>query len=135
MNRYTLRTLLRSIRQSLGRYLAILAIVALGVGFFAGLKSSCPAMLGTADAYFHRQRFEDFRLLSSLGLTEEDAAAFEALPGVARSFRSTAVTVPLLTRMTRSAMAHRALLWVMMMTVMPRRRLVSCSSFRIALPV
>lgn len=83
MNRCTFRLLLRSVRRSLGRYLAILAIVALGVGFFSGLKSSCPAMLGTADAYFHRQRFEDFRLLSSLGLTEEDAAAFEALPGVA----------------------------------------------------
>ena len=47
--------LLRSIRSSLGRYLAILAIVALGVGFFAGLKSSQPAMqsavtLGSAAA-------------------------------------------------------------------------------------
>ena len=44
MDKYSLKMLLRSIRSSLGRYLAILAIVALGVGFFAGLKSSQPAM-------------------------------------------------------------------------------------------
>ena len=44
MDKYGLKMLLRSIRSSLGRYLAILAIVALGVGFFAGLKSSCRAL-------------------------------------------------------------------------------------------
>ena len=55
MNRYTMRMLLRSIRGSLGRYLAILAIVALGVGFFAGLKSSYPAMRGTAERYLDEQ--------------------------------------------------------------------------------
>ena len=41
----------RSIKATFGRYVAILAIVALGVGFFAGLKSSEPAMSGTADDY------------------------------------------------------------------------------------
>ena len=67
MNRYTMRMLLRSIRGTLGRYLAILAIVALGVGFFAGLKSSYPAMKGTAERYLKEQQFYDFQLLSTLG--------------------------------------------------------------------
>ena len=83
MNRCTLSMLLRSIRRSLGRYLAILGIVALGVGFFAGLKSSCPAMRRTADEYLRRQRFHDFQLLSTLGFSEGDRAAFEELEGVA----------------------------------------------------
>ncbi len=83
MNRYTFRMLLRSIRASLGRYLAILAIVALGVGFFAGLKSSYPAMLTTADRYLRQQHFHDYRLLSTLGFTDGDVDAFEALDGVA----------------------------------------------------
>ncbi|MBR1455985.1 MAG: ABC transporter permease, partial [Oscillospiraceae bacterium] len=83
MNRYTLSMLLRSIRATLGRYLAILAIVALGVGFFAGLKCSCPAMRGTAERYLREQRLYDFQLLSTLGFTEEDVRAFEALEGVA----------------------------------------------------
>ena len=78
MNRYTFRTLLRSIRQSLGRYLAIFAIVALGVGFFSGLKSACPAMLRTMERYWDAQRFSDFILMSSLGFTDADVDAFQA---------------------------------------------------------
>ncbi len=83
MNRCTLKMLLRSIRRSLGRYLAILGIVALGVGFFAGLKSSFPAMHRTADDYLRQQHFHDFQLLSTLGFTEGDRAAFERESGVA----------------------------------------------------
>ena len=44
----------REIKESLGRFLAILAIVALGVGFFAGLKVTQPAMLKTAQRYFDK---------------------------------------------------------------------------------
>ena len=83
MNRCTLKMLLRSIRRSLGRYLAILALVALGVGFFAGLKSSFPAMRRTADDYLRRQHFHDFQLLSTLGFSEGDCASFEKTEGVA----------------------------------------------------
>ena len=75
MNRCTWKLLLRSIGRSFGRYLAILAIVALGVGFFAGLKSSYPAMLQTAGEYWEKQAFSDFTLLSSLGFTDEDVTA------------------------------------------------------------
>ena len=66
MNRCTWKLLLRSIGRSIGRYLAILSIVALGVGFFAGLKSSYPAMLHTVDEYWDAQAFSDFTLLTYL---------------------------------------------------------------------
>ena len=46
-----LKSALREIRQSLGRYLAILAIVGLGVGFFSGLRTSQPAMMATGIEY------------------------------------------------------------------------------------
>lgn len=72
MNRCTAKMLLRSIRSTLGRYLAILAIVALGVGFFSGLKSSMPAMIHTADSFFREQHMYDFRLMSALGFTDRD---------------------------------------------------------------
>ena len=83
MNGCTVKMLWRSIRSSLGRYLAILAIVALGVGFFAGLKSSQPAMVSTADSYLRRTHMQDFQMLSSLGFTDEDVEAFQAHEGVA----------------------------------------------------
>lgn len=69
------KTTLREIKQSLGRYLAIFAIVALGVGFFAGLKITKTVMVGSADAYLKEKQLYDYRLLSTLGFEEEDVAA------------------------------------------------------------
>ena len=82
MVRTLLKSSLREIRRSLGRYLAILAIVGLGVGFFAGLRGSQPAMMATGVDYLARQRLYDFRLLSTLGFTREDVDRFAALEGV-----------------------------------------------------
>lgn len=73
----------REIRQSLGRYLAILAIVGLGVGFFAGLRMSQPSMMATGIDYIDTHHLYDFRLLSTLGFTEEDVDYFAGLDGVA----------------------------------------------------
>ncbi|MDE7219047.1 MAG: FtsX-like permease family protein [Oscillospiraceae bacterium] len=77
-----LRSALREIRQSTGRYLAILAIVGLGVGFFAGLRACQPSMMATGVDYLDRQSFYDFRLLSTLGFTEEDLDGFASLEGI-----------------------------------------------------
>ena len=77
-----LKSSLREIRQSLGRYLAILAIVGLGVGFFAGLRMSQPSMMATGIDYIRQYRLYDFRLLSTLGFTEEDVDYFSRLDGV-----------------------------------------------------
>lgn len=66
------KTTLREIRQSLGRYLAIFAIVALGVGFFAGLKITKTVMVESADDYLREYQLFDYRLLSTLGFGEED---------------------------------------------------------------
>ena len=70
-----LRSALREIRQSAGRYLAILAIVSLGVGFFAGLRACQPDMMATGIKYLEEQELYDFRLLSTLGFTREDVDA------------------------------------------------------------
>ena len=72
----------RCIKGSLMRYLAILAIIALGVGFFAGLKSTMPAFLTTGDKYVKEQALFDFRILSTVGFDEDDAEEIADLPGV-----------------------------------------------------
>ena len=69
------KSTLREIRSSLGRYLAILAIVMLGVGFFCGLKSTKPAMVTTANEYLKKNKMYDYQLQSTLGLTEKDVDA------------------------------------------------------------
>ena len=55
----------REIKSSLGRYLAILAIVALGVGFFSGLKVTRPAMITTADDYLSESSFFDYQVMNT----------------------------------------------------------------------
>lgn len=70
------RSAFREIRQSMGRYLAIMAITALGVGFFSGIRMSQPNMIATGADYFSASEFYDFRLLSTLGFTEEDVSSF-----------------------------------------------------------
>ena len=66
MSSMMIRSTLREIKQSLGRYLAILAIVALGVGFFAGIKETKPAMVETADRYLKEKNFYDYRFSHAL---------------------------------------------------------------------
>ena len=73
----------REVRHTLGRYLAILMIVALGVGFFAGLKVTQRAMVDTGDAYVQKSAMYDEQLLSTVGVTDEEAEAIAALDGVA----------------------------------------------------
>ena len=88
MVRTLLKSALREIRQSLGRYLAILAIIALGVGFFSGLRLCQPAMMATGIDYVTQYKLFDFQLMSTLGYTEEDVAAFAALDGVSGAWGS-----------------------------------------------
>ena len=64
----------REIRGSFNRYLSILLIVALGVAFYAGVRSAEPDMKLSADALYDAQNMMDLRVLSELGLTEDDIA-------------------------------------------------------------
>lgn len=65
-----IKTTVREMKSSIGRYMAILLIVALGVGFFAGLKVTHAVMINTADAYLTGLHFYDFCLVSTLGFDE-----------------------------------------------------------------
>ncbi len=77
-----IKNIFREIKSSLGRYFAILLIIALGVGFFAGLRLCEPFMRESAVRYLDEYSFFDFRLLSTLGFTEDDVAAFSAEDGI-----------------------------------------------------
>ena len=82
MNRSIIKLTKREIRSSLGRYLAIFAIIALGAGLFVGLRLSRPDFLETYNNYTNKTNFYDFRLVSTLGLTDEDLAEVKKLDGV-----------------------------------------------------
>ena len=72
----------RTVRTFFGRYMALLLIVALSAGFFAGLKVTTDAMINTGGDYFDEQNFYDFRLFSTLGFSQDDAEEFLSLEGI-----------------------------------------------------
>jgi len=77
---------LRDIKKSLGRFISIVAIIALGVGFFSGVKVSPEVMKYTADKYYDDYNLMDLRIVSTLGLTEDDLKVIDNIPGVENSF-------------------------------------------------
>ncbi len=83
MSRAYLKSILRSIRQSFGRFFAIFGIVALGVGFLAGLWSTTPDMRLSLDSYYDQQQVADVFIKATMGLTNDDIASLAALPSVA----------------------------------------------------
>ena len=76
------RGILRTVRGSIKRFVALATITALGVTMLTGLRASCVDLRNSADAFFDEQRLFDIRVQSTLGLTEEDVEALAALDGV-----------------------------------------------------
>lgn len=73
---------LRSIHTTLSRFLAIVAIVALGTGFFAGLMMTGPDMRQAMDTYYDDNNVWDIRLISTLGFSNDDIHQFDDVEGV-----------------------------------------------------
>ena len=78
-----IKTTIREIKGSLGRFVAIMAIVMLGVAFFAGLKVTTPVMVATGNTYLAERNFYDFRLLSTIGFEEDDVQKLRELDEIA----------------------------------------------------
>ncbi|MCR4904282.1 MAG: hypothetical protein K6A23_15595 [Butyrivibrio sp.] len=72
----------REINKSRRKFLSLFALSALAVAFLAGLRATKPDMWHSADKYFKEYNFMDIRILSTLGLTDEDVTAFESVEGV-----------------------------------------------------
>lgn len=66
----------------MSRFISIIIIVALGTGFFVGVKSAAPSMEETAEQYFSDNNLMDLRVQSSIGLTGDDLTAIKNIEGV-----------------------------------------------------
>lgn len=72
----------REIRQSKTRFFSILGIIFLGVAFYVGLLATGPDMLKTASSYYQKQNLADIRLVSSLGVNDNEIERIEKTEGV-----------------------------------------------------
>ena len=82
MTRTYRKNILRTFKGSKSRFIAIFAIVALGVGFLAGLLSTTPDMEDSMEEYLDAGNLFDLRVVSTLGLTDEDVQALQQVDGV-----------------------------------------------------
>lgn len=70
------------IRKSMGRFFSIFFIVALGVSLFVGIRATEPDMILSGDAYVDENKLMDIKIVSTYGLTEEDADVIGRLPDI-----------------------------------------------------
>ncbi len=75
MKKALFKDTLTEIKRSMGRFLSIFAIIALGCGFFAGIKATMPDMVDTAETYFEDHQLMDMKLVSTIGVQSEDVTA------------------------------------------------------------
>ena len=72
----------KEIKNTYKRFISILLMAFLGVGFFAGIRATSPDMINTLHTYYEAQNFYDIQVLSTLGLTQEDIDAIKQIDGV-----------------------------------------------------
>lgn len=72
----------RSVTHSLGRFIAIAVIAALGTGFFAGLRMTGQDMLLAGDEYYDGTNLCDARVVSTVGLDQSQVDQLRAVAGV-----------------------------------------------------
>ena len=77
------RNLTTTIRRSLGRYIAIVAIIALGAGLFTGLRVTKVDMIATVQRFTDQQNMFDLQVMNSYGWTDDDVFALSQTEGIA----------------------------------------------------
>ena len=86
MKRALLKDSFKEIKNTYKRFISILLMAFLGVGFFAGMRAASPDMIDVIDRYFDEQNVYDIKVLSTLGLTDEDIEALSQLEGIEKVY-------------------------------------------------
>ena len=79
------KDILRTIRGNLKRFVAIVVITILGTAMFSGLKAGCDDLRTAADDFYDSQQLFDMRILSTLGITQDDVDTLAGIEGVAHA--------------------------------------------------
>ena len=82
MKRVLLKDSIKEIKNTYKRFISILLMAFLGVGFFAGLRASSPDMIDTFDQFYEDNQVYDIQIISTLGLTDDDIEELEKVDEV-----------------------------------------------------
>ena len=70
------------IKKTYKRFLSLLLIAFLGVGFFAGIRATSPDMEATLNNYYQKNNVYDIKVISTMGLNNDDIQALKAIKGL-----------------------------------------------------
>lgn len=82
MSKGLIKEALRSIRKNKARFISIIAIVAVGISFYAGISASGPDMQQTAVDYYNSNNLMDIWMISSVGFNKGDVEQISKIKGV-----------------------------------------------------
>ena len=82
MKKALLKDSIKEIKNNYKRFLSILLMAFLGVGFFAGMRVTSPDMVDTIDEYYTDNKVYDIQILSTLGLTNDDIEAISKINNI-----------------------------------------------------
>ncbi|NLA33555.1 MAG: hypothetical protein GX861_01660, partial [Tenericutes bacterium] len=88
-----LKNTFKKIRKSIGRFLSIMLIIALGISVFMGLRESTASMLYTADNYYDKNNLMDFKIISTYGFTTDDIVSLNNLSNIEKVIPSYSIDV------------------------------------------
>ncbi len=82
MSKTFLKNTLRDIGRTKARFISIMLIIMLGVGFFVGVNSTAPSMYAVVDEFYKETNLMDIRLISTVGFSKEDVETVSTIEGV-----------------------------------------------------
>ena len=82
MKKALMKDSIKEIKNTYRRFLSILLMAFLGVGFFAGVRATSPDMVDTMDKYYDNQNVYDIQIMSTLGLTDSDIEEISKIENV-----------------------------------------------------
>lgn len=85
MKKALLKDSIKQIKKTNKRFISILLMAFMGVGFFAGVRATSPDMKITLDTYLDKYNVYDINVVSTLGLTDDDVNAISKVDGVEKA--------------------------------------------------
>ena len=82
MKKALLKDSIKEIKNNFKRFISLLLMAFLGVGFFAGIRATSPDMVDSVDTYYKNQMMYDIQVMSTLGLTQGDIDNIKQIDGV-----------------------------------------------------
>ncbi|MEG2351366.1 MAG: FtsX-like permease family protein [Bacilli bacterium] len=93
MKKAILKDSIVEIKKTYKRFISLLLMAFLGVGFFAGIRSASPDMKLTIDKYFDKKNVYDVEIMSTFGLNDEDTKELLKVKGVKKVYGTVSTDV------------------------------------------